>query len=170
MVELINSNVVDLVFDKAKIYETYVGYVGRLSDRRQLQFGHFITIHLFLLPAHMAVVSRNDQFGIVYSILVSILGMIICFVSYRRISATFTRIDKAYKLIHELEATLPYQFFRKLAELMGDGDKTKGKWYQIRLRRTELAFHWIIGLIYLSLPVVHYNMSRIAAVFPVKGG
>jgi hypothetical protein len=152
--------------DMMRQYQTAVAYVMSQSSKREAQFGHFITIHLFLLPAHAALLGRDDpKFGFVYSVLVAMLGIIICLVSYRRIGASFAKVDAAYKLVHAMEEDLPYRFFCRMHEMMGEQDQAvrQKRWFpQIRLRHTELVFHWIIGSIYASLPLLYYNMDKLA--------
>jgi hypothetical protein len=146
--------------ERDRLYATYVQYVRGLSDHRQNQFTHFITLHLFLLPAHAALLSKKGFEGFTYSVLVALLGMTICYISYQLISAKFARIDAAYKEIHKIEVTMPYRFFTVLAESMGDG-KPEPKGYHFRVRKMELLFHWIVGLIYFSMPILHYNVDRL---------
>jgi hypothetical protein len=168
---LINSEQTADLEDKVRLYSVYQQYIRSLSDHRYQLFGHFISIHMFLLPAH-AVVPYTEMFrrlpgvAIIYSILVAVLGITFCVVSYRRISGNFIRIDAAYKIMHQIELELPYRFFTVMAEMMGDGKSLPEttKWFRPSLRRMELVFHWIIGAIYFSLPFIHHNMDTLARI------
>jgi hypothetical protein len=159
MSDLLNNGEVDVGIERDRLFTTYVQYIRGLSDQRHNQFSHFLTVHLFLLPAHAALLTNRNFEGMVYSVLVAILGVLICVTSYRMIVAKFERIDVAYQELIQIESRMPYRFFTVLAEIMGDGTKKKGRQYKSKIRKAELGLHWIIGLLYACMPIVHYNME-----------
>lgn len=149
--ELINKNAESVPVEKVHLYNGYAAQNMGLSTHRQAAFEGFIRIHLVLLPAHAAVVTKFPGTGNIYSILVAILGISICIVSYNRIRSIFTRIEAGYDMLCKIEEQdFPYRFYTALGEEM----KRSASGRKTMLRRTELVFHWIVGFMYASLPFI----------------
>ncbi|MBX4205358.1 MAG: hypothetical protein KW788_04220 [Candidatus Doudnabacteria bacterium] len=123
-------------------------------------------IHLILLPAHVALITRSEaSFSVFYSVLVAVLGMTFCYVSYQRISGNFRHMEICYTVLHEIEKDYPYRFYTVVGERLTAKEARKHR-FSIRPRRAELVFHWIIAGMYFCLPIVHYNLVHLRRILP----
>jgi len=168
MTDLFNSDeAASAGMEKDRHYAIYVQYARGLSDHRQNQFSHFMAIHLVLLPAHAALISKSGFDSVVYSALVAFLGVSISCLSYLLIRAKFARIDATYQQIHRIEKKdMPYRFFTVLSEDLGDGkNRVRGQHYHPSIRKYELGFIWLVGLIYFSMPFIHYYKPWLKSLF-----
>jgi len=155
----------NISMENVHLFGIYTTHVEKLSSDRQSLFGAFMTIHLVLLPAQAAIVGKESPIvSELYSVLVGMLGIFICVVSYRRIKSIFTRIDEGYKLIREIENEFPFRFFTVLGlklRFVEEGGEQKGS----LLHRTELVVHWVFGCIYASLPFIHSYIGDVISLF-----
>src|SRR4029077_2039640 len=101
--DLVNPKPTTPDIQYAHLLNGYIQYIRDISSHRQVQFSHFMQIHLILLPAHIALISRSEaSFSVIYSVLVAILGVTFCYVSYQRIRGNYGHMEIAYKELHKV--------------------------------------------------------------------
>ena len=160
--DLVNPTAPTNDVERAHLLNGYIQYIRDISSHRQAQFSHFMQIHLILLPAHVALITRAEaSFSVIYSVLVAVLGVTFCYISYQRISGNFRHMELSYEVLHEVEKDYPYRFYTIVGEKLIKQEKRKRR-FTIRPRRAELVFHWIIAGMYLFLPIIHYNLDHIS--------
>ena len=158
--ELLNPRAAVNDVERANLMSGYSQYTRDISAIRQAQFSHFMQIHLVLLPAHVALISnQGSSFSVIYSFLVAVLGVTFCYTSYLRISTNYRHMEISYETLHEVEKDYPYRFYTVIGEKLAAQERRKHR-FSLRPRRAELVFHWIIGTMYMCLPLIHYSINH----------
>ena len=87
-------------------YKVYLEMADRISDRRQTANSFFVTLNTAII-ALVGYVNLGDKKAFAFYWLISIAGMILCFMWYRLIRSYKDLNSAKFKVVHEIEAKLP---------------------------------------------------------------
>ena len=109
-----------------EIYRIYVITADKVGVRRQLANSFFLSINTVIIGLVSYLQAGSDaQTLIVFYLLISISGMLICYMWYRLI-LSYKQINSGkFKVIHEIEEKLPLSPYNAEWEILGRGRDAK---------------------------------------------
>lgn len=109
-----------------EIYKIYIGMADKISERRQSANSFFLSIN----TAVVALVSylqlgQNGKAGSTFYLVISVAGMIICYMWYRLV-LSYKQINSGkFRVVHLIEQNLPLAPYDVEWELLGRGEDPK---------------------------------------------
>ncbi|MBL4761470.1 MAG: hypothetical protein JKY93_02070 [Gammaproteobacteria bacterium] len=136
-------------------YKIYLEMADRISSRRQSANSFFVTINTVLvtLAGYAKAATSTDTF---FYAVTSIAGVLICYIWYRLVLSYKNLNSAKFKVIHAIEADLPYKPYDAEWEAVGRG-KNK-KLYQ-PFTNLEIKIPWIFSLIHILVLVYAFPWS-----------
>ena len=124
----------------------------KISERRGQANRFYISIltGLFALFTFIEKVNVDDLNERRLFLVAGILGLLLCVIWWFNIKSYRQLNTGKFKTLHDLEKHLPYQFYRKEWELLGEGKEIK-KYYQ--LTKVEQFTPLLVGVLYLVLVI-----------------
>lgn len=109
-----------------EIYKIYLELADKISERRQSANSFFLSINTaivgllgYLQSAH------NSRLSLGFYFLISVGGMLICYMWYRLVQS-YKQINSAkFKVIHQIEQNLPIAPYDTEWEILGHGKESK---------------------------------------------
>lgn len=109
-----------------EIYKLYVEMADRISARRQSANSWMLAVNTAIVAAAGYVRLAPEQAPLLFYLLVSIAGMVICYMWYRLIRSYRGMNTGKFAVIHEIEQTLPLAVYDEEWRALGEGkDPTK---------------------------------------------
>ena len=99
----------------------------RISQRRAQTNQFYITI-LSALVVILSFIVSNHLYSIILNLVilvVAIVGMLLCILWYYNIESYKQLNSGKFKVIHEMEATLPFAAYKREWEILGEGKKKR---------------------------------------------
>jgi hypothetical protein len=109
-----------------KIYSIYLTMADKISERRQSANSFFLTINtaVVALVSYIQLDQQESQISIFYC-LISIAGMLICYMWYRLVLSYKQLNSGKFKVIHDIEQNLPLAPYDAEWEMLGKGEDPK---------------------------------------------
>jgi hypothetical protein len=109
-----------------EIYKIYVVTADKMGVRRQLANSFFLSINTAIigLVSYLQAGSNTKTF-LGFYLLISISGMLICYMWYRLILSYKQISSGKFKVIHEIEEKLPLSPYNAEWEILGRGKDSK---------------------------------------------
>lgn len=128
-----------------EIYKTYIETADKISERRQKANSFFLSINTAIvgLISYLQAGSNKETF-VGFYLLVSIAGMLICYMWYRLI-LSYKQINSGkFKVIHQIEENLPLSPYEAEWESLGRGEDSKK---YLPFTHVEILVPWVfLGL------------------------
>ena len=105
-------------------YKVYLEMADRISARRQTANSFFVTLNTAII-ALVGYVNFGDKDDLAFYWLISIAGMILCFMWYRLIRSYKDLNSAKFKVVHEIETKLPIAPFDAEWEAVERGENPK---------------------------------------------
>jgi len=141
------------------MYKKYLDMADRISDRRQTSNNYFLALNTAIvgLVGYSRLGLQDTGFFLNrLAWIISIVGIIICFVWYRMVRSYKDLNSGKFKVIHQIEKLLPIRPFDAEWDILG-----RGKDRQLYLPFTHLE-------IYVPLVFALLHLGIIIAFFFVK--
>ena len=124
-----------------EIYKTYLQMSDKISDRRQSANSYFLTINTVIvgLISYLSF-GIEKKLTILYFLLISIAGMVICYYWFRLIRSYKDLNSGKFKVVHDIEKLLPINPFENEWEKLGRG-KDKKKY--LPFTKIEMRVPWV---------------------------
>jgi hypothetical protein len=108
-------------------YKMYVQMADNVSARRAQANAFFISVlsALLVFLSFIAGAEMSELTVSVGYVAISVLGILLCFVWYVNIASYRQLNSGKFKVIHEMEAKLPFQCYRREWEILGQGESSK---------------------------------------------
>jgi len=108
-------------------YKLYVEMADRISQRRAQTNQFYITILSALVIILSFIVGNHLYSKILHLVIVvvAVVGMLLCIIWYYNIESYKQLNSGKFKVIHEMEATLPYAAYKREWEILGEGKKKR---------------------------------------------
>lgn len=128
-----------------EIYKTYVGTADKISERRQTANSFFLSINTAIvgLVSYLQAGFTEKPF-LGFYLVVSIAGMLICYMWYRLI-LSYKQINSGkFRVIHQMEEQLPLSPYDAEWEMLGRGEDPKK---YLPFTHIEILVPWVfLGL------------------------
>jgi hypothetical protein len=132
-------------------YKIYITIFNSTSDRRNKSNEFFLGLNAGIIGILGYVETKSVPHSSLITLLVPIAGIGICYCWFRIINA-FSRINRAkFKVIHEMEATLPLSLWKTEWNILSKG-KDKSKYYP--LSQIEKNIPMIFIVLYLIILIM----------------
>jgi hypothetical protein len=147
-----NKNVFDEYDDKGKCkdhvleqYKLYVEMADRISARRQTANSFFLSINTAII-ALIGYINFGSETKASFYWLVSLAGMILCFIWYRLVRSYKDLNSAKFKVIHEIEQKLPCAPYDLEWEKAGRGKDPK---LYLPFTHIEIFVPWVFFVIHV---------------------
>jgi len=130
-------------------YKIYVNSAEKNSEQRLKANEFFLAVNTAIVALLGFVAIRDDTTSIsVLFILASIAGITMCYLWYRIVCSYDGLSDGKYKVIHEIEQTLPLALYDAEWEILGRGKEPDIYWPFTKIER---KVPWIFIAIYSAI-------------------
>jgi hypothetical protein len=109
-----------------EIYRIYVGMADKISERRQSANSFFLAINTAIvgLVSYLQL-GQNEKTGSIFYLVISVAGMIICYIWYRLV-LSYKQINSGkFRVVHLIEQNLPLAPYDAEWEILGRGEDPK---------------------------------------------
>jgi hypothetical protein len=106
-----------------EIYKIYVGMADKISERRQSSNSFFLAINTAVvgLVSYLQL-GQNGKTGSTFYLVISLAGMIICYMWYRLV-LSYQQINSGkFKVVHLIEQNLPLAPYDAEWNILGRGE------------------------------------------------
>ncbi len=139
-------------------YKLYVEMADRISARRQSANSFFLSVNTAII-ALVGYINFGDKIVSNFYWLISLAGMVLCFMWYRLIRSYRDLNSAKFKVIHEMEAVLPVSPYDMEWEKVERG---KNKKLYSPFTHIEIYIPWVFLLIHfivvlISLKLIFFN-------------
>ncbi len=107
-----------------EMYKTYLEMADRISSRRQSANNFFLTINTTVV-GFIGYIQLGTEKTTSYYYLISLAGMILCYIWYRLVKSYKGLNSGKFKIIHKLEKKLPISPYDAEWEMVGRGKEPK---------------------------------------------
>ncbi len=128
-----------------EIYNTYLEMADRISSRRQSTNSFFLAINTAIV-GFIGYVQLGAEKSPHFFYLVSIAGMILCYMWYRLIKSYKDINSGKFKVIHEIERNLPMSPYDAEWEILGRGKDSK---LYLPFTNVEMRVPWVFFGVHL---------------------
>ena len=130
-----------------EIYKTYVEMADRISTRRQSANSFFLTINTAIvsLVGYVQLGKNQAEYADFYW-LISLTGMILCYLWYRLVRSYRDINSGKFKVVHEIERRLPIAPYDAEWKELGRGKDSKK---YLPFTRVELRVPWVFFALHL---------------------
>lgn len=106
-----------------EIYKIYVGMADKISERRQSSNSFFLAINTAVIGlVSYLQLGQNGKTGSAFYLVISLAGMIICYMWYRLV-LSYQQINSGkFKVVHLIEQNLPLAPYDKEWDILGRGE------------------------------------------------
>lgn len=125
-------------------YKLYVEMADRISSRRQSANSFFLSVNTAII-ALISYINFVDKNASGFYWLISIAGMIICFMWYRLVRSYKDLNTAKFKVIHEMEAKLPVAPYDLEWAKVGEG---KNPNLYLPFTHIEIYIPWVFLIIH----------------------
>lgn len=139
--------------DMVEIYKLYVEMADRISERRIKTNNLFISINTLIITA-ITLLDDMNQLGFV---LISSTGIILAIAWFFLIKSYKQLNSGKFKVVHEIEASLPIAPYHLEWTKLGEGKDKKLYWPVSHL---ETILPLLVGLLYISLLIYSFFMCE----------
>ncbi|YAF94145.1 MAG: hypothetical protein AB3A66_16155 [Nodularia sp. CChRGM 3473] len=124
-----------------EIYKTYVGTADKISERRQTANSFFLSINTAIIGlVSYLQAGANEIIFIGFYLLISISGMLICYMWYRLV-LSYKQINSGkFQVIHQIEQNLPLSPYDAEWEMLGRGKDPKK---YLPFTHVEILVPWV---------------------------
>jgi energy-coupling factor transporter transmembrane protein EcfT len=108
-------------------YKLYVEMADRISQRRAQTNQFYLTI-LSALVVILSFIVSNHLYAKILNlviVVVGVVGILLCIIWYYNIESYKQLNSGKFKVIHEMEAALPFAAYKREWEILGKGKKRK---------------------------------------------
>ncbi|HET8574599.1 MAG TPA: hypothetical protein VFM02_00300 [Candidatus Paceibacterota bacterium] len=134
-------------------YKLYVNSMEKISDRRESVNKQFLALNSAILVLVGLVLKNTSVHQSLFLVGLSLLGMLICIVSWFLLTSYKQLNTGKFKIIHEIEQKLPLQLYKSEWEALGEG-KNKKKYFPFS--HVERLVPVIFALAYLLIVIFIY--------------
>lgn len=120
-------------------YKLYVEMADRISSRRQSANSFFLSVNTAII-ALVGYVNFGSKTASEFYWLISLSGIILCFMWYRLIRSYRDLNSAKFKVIHEMEALLPVSPYDMEWEKVGEGKNSK---LYLPFTHIEIFIPWV---------------------------
>lgn len=106
-----------------EIYKIYLSMADKISERRQSSNSFFLTINTVVIGlVSYLQLGQNGKTGSIFFLMISIAGMIICYMWYRLV-LSYQQINSGkFKVVHIIEQNLPLAPYDAEWDILGRGE------------------------------------------------
>lgn len=126
-------------------YKIYLQMVDNISNRRQSANSFFLTVNTAII-ALISYVSMGSKEPLKYYWLIALAGLVICYTWYRLIRSYKDLNSAKFKVIHKMEAYLPFAPYDTEWKMVGEGKNRK---LYLPFTHIEIYIPWIFFCIHL---------------------
>jgi len=125
-------------------YKLYVEMADRISSRRQSANSFFLSINTAII-ALMGYVNLGNKDVFDFYWLVSLAGMVLCYMWYRLVRSYKDLNTAKFKVVHEMETRLPFAPYDLEWEKVGKGENSK---LYLPFTHIEIFIPWVFLIIH----------------------
>ena len=122
-----------------EIYQAYLEMTDRISSRRQTTNSFFLSINTAII-GFVGYIQFGAEKSSNFYYLVSIAGMILCYMWYRLVKSYKHINSGKFKIIHEIEQNLPISPYDAEWEILGRGKEPK---IYLPFTNVEMRVPWV---------------------------
>lgn len=131
-------------------YKLYQSSAEKISDRRQTANAFFVTINTALVSL-ISYLNFGADTPSKYYWLVSLAGIAISYMWYRLVRSYKDLNSAKFKVIHEIEKSLPISPYDAEWEAVGKGENSK---LYLPFTHIEIFIPWVFALLHLSVLIM----------------
>lgn len=125
-------------------YKLYLEMADRISSRRQTANTFFVSLNTVLI-ALAGYAQTATSSGKLFYFLVSLSGLVICYIWYRLVKSYKNLNSAKFKVLHEVEKELPFKLYDAEWEAVGRG-KNKSLYHPFT--SLEMRVPWVFGALH----------------------
>ena len=150
-------------------YKVYVEMADRISARRQTANSFFLSVNTAIIALIAYVNFGSDKTDFYW--LVSLAGMILCYMWYRLIRSYKGLNTAKFKVVHEMEQKLPFAPYDIEWDKAGRGENPK---LYLPFTHTEMIIPWVFFAVHVvvfleSVKVFEFLRELICRIYLYQG-
>lgn len=139
-----------------EIYRISVEMADRVSQRRQSANSFYLTLSTLIFGSSTYI--KTEESNSIYAISISVSGILVSTLWHSSIQSYKSLNAAKFKVIHDLESNLPYQYYKKEWRLLDpDQDGVRHKQFHV----TESAVPKIFFALHVIILIVSIPWSKI---------